>query len=146
MRKAVQCYKIGDHIFINSQEAPKDNPTDASDTEKFIDESDPSLWVATVVEIRVYNAWNVWIRVRWFYRPEDLPSGRQSYHGKNEIIKSVQKDIVSTRTVAGHAEVTRWEETEDATNEIEGLFWRQTFDHVNGKLSVSLLPLQCADN
>ena len=141
-----EIFKIGDHIFVNSEERPKDDTTDASDIETFIDESNLSLWVATVVEVRAYNAWSVWILVEWFYRPEDLPHGRQSYHGKNEIINSTQQDVVSALTVAGHGKVTYWEETNDMTNEIEGLFWRQTFDHINGKLSVSLLPPQCADN
>ena len=106
---------------------------------KTIDETDNTLWVAAVVEVRAQNAWNVWVRIEWFYRPDELPGGRQPYHGRREVIKSPVQDIISAHTVAGHADVTHWEEMDDTKDSdgIDGLFWRQTFDPFTGKLSVS---------
>ena len=97
-----------------------------------------------MVEVRAQNAWNVWVRIEWFYRPDELPGGRQPYHGKREVIKSPVQDIISAHTVAGHADVTHWEEMDDTKDAegIDGLFWRQTFDPFTKKLSVSsLCPL-----
>lgn len=135
-------FELNHTIFVNSQEQPEEGVKDEDDSlAKTIVDTDDTLWVASVVEIRAQNAWNVWVRIEWFYRPDELPGGRQSYHGKKEVIKSPVQDIISAHTVAGHADVTHWEEMDDSQDAdgIDGLFWRQTFDPSTGKLSV--LPL-----
>ena len=89
--------------------------------------------------IRAQQRWDVWVRVLWYYRPEELPTGRQPYHGKKEIIKSSAEDFISVHTVAGHASVTHWKEIDD-DNDVEGisgLFWRQTFDPYTKTSSVT---------
>jgi len=115
--------------------------------QKTIDETDSTLWVAAVVEVRAQNAWNVWVRIEWFYRPDELPGGRQPYHGKREVIKSPVQDIISAHTVAGHADVTHWEEMDDTKDAdgIDGLFWRQTFDPYSGKLGVCPSSSSCSE-
>jgi hypothetical protein len=126
-------------IFVNSQEPEDDGTKEEDDVPaKTIDETDKSLWVAEVIEVRAQSAWNVWVRVRWFYRPEELPGGRQPYHGRREIVKSSVEDVISAHSVAGHADVTHWEEMDDSMDAdgIDGLFWRQTFDPVGNILSV----------
>ena len=136
-------FQLNDTIFVNSQEQEEavGSKEEGDAPAKTIDETDNTLWVAAVVEVRAQNAWNVWVRIEWFYRPEELPGGRQPYHGRREIIKSPVQDIISAHTVAGHADVTYWEEMDDTKDAdgIDGLFWRQTFDPVTFKLSVSLL-------
>jgi hypothetical protein len=136
-------FGLNDKIFVNSQEPPDDGTKEEDDEapQKTIDDTDKTLWVANVVEVRAQNAWNVWVRIEWFYRPDELPGGRQPYHGKREVIKSSVQDIISAHTVAGHADVTHWEEMDDAKDSdgIDGLFWRQTFDPYEGKLSVLAL-------
>jgi hypothetical protein len=136
---------LHDTIFVNSQEQDEDDNKEEDEAHaKTIDETDNTLWVAAVVEVRAQNAWNVWVRIEWFYRPDELPGGRQPYHGKREVIKSPVQDIISAHTVAGHADVTHWEEMDDAKDAdgIDGLFWRQTFDPFTKKLSVgSPFPL-----
>lgn len=130
-------FELHDTIFVNSQEQPEDATKEEDEAvAKTIDDTDNTLWVANVVEVRAQNAWNVWVRIEWFYRPDELPGGRQPYHGKKEVIKSPVQDIISAHTVAGHADVTHWNEMDDSQDGIDGLFWRQTFDPSSGKLSV----------
>jgi hypothetical protein len=73
---------------------------------------------------------HVFLRVYWLYRPEDLPGGRQSYHGANELIASNDMDIIDAMTVNGGAKVVHWQEQKDKTEILnpEQLFWRQTLD------------------
>lgn len=132
-------FSLDDTIFVNSQEQPEDGAENNNDeTTKTIDETDATLWVARIRQIRASHAWNVYAEIEWFYRPEELPGGRRSYHGKREIINSAVRDIISAHTVAGHADVTHWEEMDDRQDAdgIDGLFWRQTYDPFLDKLSV----------
>lgn len=55
-------------------------------------------WVARILEIRAADEHHVYARVYWMYSPEEIPanstdrratvSGRQPYHGANELIAS----------------------------------------------------------
>ena len=75
------------------------------------------------------------------YWPEELPrSGRLDYHAQNELIASNFIEIVDAMTVADKVEVIHMEEKQDEPP-IEGLFWRQKFDHLTKRLSVSSLCL-----
>ena len=133
-------FELNDTIFVNSLEPPEDGVKEDEDPpSKTIDETDNTLWVAAVIEVRAQSPWNVWARVEWFYRPDELPVGRQPYHGKREVIKSPVQDIISAHAVAGHADVTHWEEMDDSQDSdgIDGLFWRQTYDPTTNKLSVA---------
>ena len=135
-------FELHDTIFVNSEEPEEDSAREEDDVPaKTIDETDKTLWVAEVIEVRAQSAWNVWVRIKWFYRPEELPGGRQPHHGKREIIKSSVEDVISAHTVAGHADVTHWEEMDDSMDAdgIDGLFWRQTFDPAKNTLSVVFL-------
>src|SRR5271168_5241059 len=78
-------FELHDTIFVNSQEQPEDTTKEEDEAAaKTIDDTDNTLWVANVVEVRAQNAWNVWVRIEWFYRPDELPGGRQPYHGRRE--------------------------------------------------------------
>ena len=48
---------------------------------------------------------NVLLKIQWFYRPEDLPNGRQMYHGFQELIESAHSDYVSVDTARCIVEV-----------------------------------------
>jgi hypothetical protein len=63
--------------------------------------------------VRAKDNQHVYLRLFWLYWPDELPSGRQPYHGANEFIMSNAMDIVDAMTVAGPAEVTHWDEQED---------------------------------
>lgn len=99
-------------------------------------------WVAKILEIRARDEVNVFIRVYWMYRPEDLPGGRRQYHARNELIASNAMDIINAQTVNGKAFVLHWIEEDDKSEILDParLFWRQAiaFNHPRkqSKLSV----------
>lgn len=55
-------------------------------------------WVARLLEVRASDELHVYARIYWMYSPDELPagtvdgkktiSGRQPYHGQNELIAS----------------------------------------------------------
>lgn len=104
-------------------------------------------WKAKVLEVRALDAEHVYIRVSWLNRPEDMMGGRQIFHGRSEIIPTNQMDVISALSVNGIFSLKHWDEFEDGTQEIffeeDEYFWRQTFDVVSKRLSVSLKQLLC---
>lgn len=57
-----------------------------------------NFWVGQILEIRAADDHHVYARIYWMYSPDELPpttldrkqtiSGRQPYHGANELIAS----------------------------------------------------------
>lgn len=56
-------------------------------------------WIARILEIRASDEHHVYARIYWMYSPDEIPagtrdannnvvSGRQPYHGQNELIAS----------------------------------------------------------
>jgi hypothetical protein len=67
--------------------------------------------------------------VQWLYRPEDLPGGRKTNHGRSELIVSNHMDIIEAFTVEDRAKVTHWNEDPDSDWPLKDqLFWRQFYD------------------
>lgn len=97
---------------------------------------------ARILEIRARDPQNVYARVYWVYRPEHTPSGRQPYHGENELIASNHMEIVDALTFVGRANVVHWvqEDGVQAPAPTEGMYWRQKYDFLSGKISVSPSP------
>ena len=102
-----------------------------------LNEQDSKIWVgvARIVQIR-RGSKNIWIRVAWYYSPDDLTDGRQPYHGKYEIIRSTLEDIISAEAVADPCQVVHWDEYDDKQRCLDVLFWRQTWNPKSKKLSV----------
>ncbi|KAI4190887.1 MAG: hypothetical protein L6R41_000488 [Letrouitia leprolyta] len=98
---------------------------------------------ARILEIRARDPQNVYARVYWVYRPEHTPSGRQPYHGENELIASNHMEIVDALTFVGRANVVHWvqEDGVQAPAPTEGMYWRQKYDFLSGKISA--LPTYC---
>ncbi len=92
-------------------------------------------WKGQVLEVRALDPEHVYIRVAWLNRPEDLPGGRKSYHGKNELIPTNQMDVIDAMSVNGKLEVGHWEEKDDDSMlpMEDQYFWRQTLDYGNMK-------------
>jgi len=84
--------------------------------------------VAKVLEVRAKDNQHVYLRVFWLYWPDELPNGRQPYHGANEFIMSNAMDIVDAMTVAAPAEVTQWDEEKDEQEDLGQRFFRQFLD------------------
>lgn len=88
--------------------------------------------------MRALDQEHVYVRVAWFNRPEDLPTGRQPYHGKNELIPSNEMDIIDAMAVNGRLEVIHWDEFDDdsAMMPEDQYFWRQTYEFLTSTYSV----------
>lgn len=66
-----------------------------------------NCWVAKILEIRAVDEIHVYARVYWMYFPDELPvnthdngklvSGRQPYHGQNELIASNHSKLTLAR-------------------------------------------------
>lgn len=125
---------MGETVFINhSANVPQTIPENPDDLA--FDRA--NNWIAKVLEVRAKDPQHVYLRVFWLYWPEELPHGREHYHGEGEVVMSNHMEVVDAMTVAARAEVTRWNEL-DADEEMGQLFWRQFFDvREKGKLSVS---------
>ncbi|RPA90551.1 hypothetical protein L873DRAFT_1717284 [Choiromyces venosus 120613-1] len=113
-------FALNEHIFVNHSNIPHGTDLGASDDKKF--------WVARVLEIRAVDESHVYLRVYWLYWPEELPGGRQPYHGAKEIIASNHMEIIDAMTVSGRATVKHWMEL-DEEEDLPDLFWRQKFDY-----------------
>ncbi|GJT27249.1 chromatin remodeling protein SHL-like protein isoform X2 [Tanacetum coccineum] len=69
-------------------------------------ESKPS-YIATVVEIYANNASHdhVTVRVKWYYRPEEVVGGRRKFHRVKEVFISDHFDVQSAGTIEGTCRV-----------------------------------------
>lgn len=96
-------------------------------------------WKAKVLEVRALDSEHVFIRVAWLNRPEDLDSGRQAYHGTNELIPTNRMDVIDAMSVNGTFEIVKWDDGDNDTAVVshEQYFWRQTLDYCENKISVS---------
>ena len=97
-----------------------------------------SVTLLPILEIRASDSSNVFVRVYWMYWPDELPRGREYYHGRSELVGSNHLEIIDAMTVSEKAQVTILEESEDSPA-ATGLYWRQKFDFVTKKLAVSIL-------
>lgn len=99
---------------------------------------DPALtanWVALVLEVRAADSYHVYLRLFWMYWPDELPGGRENYHGAYELIASNHMEIVDAMTVTDKADVLQLKD--DSPTPTRDLYWRQTLDFLTNKLSVS---------
>ncbi|KAK9454885.1 hypothetical protein V1511DRAFT_459670 [Dipodascopsis uninucleata] len=117
-------FTVGDFVFVNHSNIVSEN----------IILSDPTkYWIGRVLEIRASDASHVYIRLFWMYWPNELPNGRQYYHGKKELVASNHMDVIDAMTVAGKALVSHWLELDD-DDRLNDLFWRQFYDSYTGEL------------
>ncbi|KAH6667248.1 hypothetical protein B0J14DRAFT_659223 [Halenospora varia] len=66
------------------------------------------------------------VLVEYLYWPEELESGRQSYHSAWELIGSDHWQVVSVESLVRVVEVNYWDEEEEGEPP-RGRFWRQTY-------------------
>ncbi|KAH7408139.1 hypothetical protein DE146DRAFT_606612 [Phaeosphaeria sp. MPI-PUGE-AT-0046c] len=110
-------FEVGQCVFIEKQ--PEKQDVDGS----------IQHWVGQVLEVRAGDASHVYLRVYWFYRPEDLPGGRQPHHGECELVASNHMDIIEALSVSDKADVKYWDEDPEKPWPLkQQLFWRQSFD------------------
>ena len=123
-----QKFSLGSTVYINRHSPAPPAPPPGSSEEAILDYDRTNLWVAKVLEVRAKDNQHVYLRLFWLYWPDELPSGRQAYHGANEFVMSNAMDIVDAMTVAGPAEVTQWNEEKDEQEDLGQRFFRQFLD------------------
>ncbi|KAK6505340.1 hypothetical protein TWF481_007245 [Arthrobotrys musiformis] len=115
-------FKVGDIVEIKRPE--DDDETSGPRKE----------WFAKVQDVRAESSAKVFLRIAWFYWPEDLPGGRMEYHGRNELVESNHPDIVDATTVNSKPDIKEWDESdEDVT--FDGYYYRQQFDYLSKQLT-----------
>lgn len=120
-------FGIQDYVYVNNGYVPRNGEV----------EDEHQFWIARVLEVRASDEAHVYLRVYWMYWPEELPRGREYYHGKAELVASNHMEIIDAMTVSDKAEITSVREEDDAPTAI-GLYWRQTFDFPTQKVSVGI--------
>ncbi|KAK6541244.1 hypothetical protein TWF694_008610 [Orbilia ellipsospora] len=91
-------------------------------------------WVARVLQIKASDSSHVYLRVAWFYWPDELPMGRQDYHGVNELIESNHPDIIDAMSIENLADIKEWDESNE-DEELSAYYYRQKFDYPTQQLS-----------
>ena len=107
-----------------------------------------NVWIGKIQEIRLERCHKVFFRVFWLYWPEELPGGREPYHGQWELILSNHADIVELSTVSDVADVLTWDELDERCGLISNTpFWRQTYNllqrHSLRKKGLSFVRRHC---
>ncbi|CAN9201820.1 unnamed protein product, partial [Alternaria alternata] len=129
-------FQVGQMVFVRKSE------------QDHVEEGPDSIqhWLAKVLEVRAGDASHVYLRVFWAYRPEDLPGGRQPYHGRAELIISNHMDIIEAVTVESSAEVAHWNDDPDSMALLaDQLFFRQSYDITKKTNRLSKLNTYCID-
>ena len=126
---ADQTFTRGDTVYINHTFPVPAPPTlNASDEEKLSYDKE-NLWVGRIMECRASDEAHVYLKVMWLYWPDELPMGRQPYHGIRELVASNAVDVVDAQSIASAATVNYWDEDDDESDTRVGEpYWRQTFD------------------
>jgi len=121
-------YSSGQVVYINRKPNRSSPPPDATEDEMLRFDKE-NFWVGLIAEFRAEDQENVYVRVFWLYWPDELPMGRQSYHGDRELVLSNHVDIIEAQTIACHAEVSSWDESDDSNKTVlHERYWRQTYD------------------
>lgn len=91
-------YFSDNYIFVANESTIERQKSMASREQLGPRQKSDDDWVARILEIRASDEHHVYARVYWMYWPDELPigttdgrksvSGRQPYHGQNELIAS----------------------------------------------------------
>lgn len=103
-------------------------------------------WIAELLEIRAVDPAHVFLRIFWLYRPEDLPEGRQGYHGDDEVIPSNQMQIIDAMTINSKVDsLSKYNEEDDSalTSGYDDFLWRQTLNIRSTSKALSVLRTYC---
>jgi hypothetical protein len=89
-----------------------------------------------ILEIKCHDPDRVYIRLYLFYHPEHLPGGRQTFHGRRELMATNHMVVMDAANIVRQANIKHWNEGLGQALP-DGLYWRQEFDIPTGTLSVS---------
>ena len=140
-------YSLGQIVYVNRRMPPPPAPPADASADERLEYDKENFWPGLISEFRVEDQEKVYVRLFWLYWPDELPMGRQPYHGKNELILSNHVDIVEAQTIACHAAISHWDEADDSNKILEERYWRQMLDinklRTHPGLSLSKLRKYC---
>ncbi|KAF2096657.1 hypothetical protein NA57DRAFT_78257 [Rhizodiscina lignyota] len=141
---ARETFEVNDIILVQNEEDDPAPQVKSSKKASSVAEFLKNKWVAQVLDVRAGDEQHVYLRVYWLFRPEDLPIGRQPYHGTMEVIPSNEMQIIDAMTVDGKITIKHWDEDDDdADCPSDYVYWRQVFDTRKGKTGLSELRKHC---
>jgi hypothetical protein len=142
-----QKFTVGSIVYVNKSDPPASPPPPEAGEKEMLKWDKDNLWVAKVLEVRATDTSHVYLRVFWLYWPDELPNGRQKYHGANELVMSNAMEIVDAMSVAAEAEVKQWDESNDEQEDLGPVFFRQFLDiNAKGGPMLSELRRHCVCN
>ncbi|KIW22894.1 uncharacterized protein PV07_11142 [Cladophialophora immunda] len=122
-------FTLGSFAYVNRHLPPQPAPSEDASEEEKLEYDKANFWVALVSEIKAEDQATVFARVFWLYWPDELPMGRQPYHGKRELVMSNHVDIIEAQTLTWTAEISHWNESDDSNKtQLGETYWRQTLD------------------
>jgi hypothetical protein len=75
-------YSLGQIVYVNRRMPPPPAPPADASADKRLEYDKENLWPGLISEFRAASQEKVYVRLFWLYWPEELPMGRQPYHGK----------------------------------------------------------------
>ncbi|KIX99022.1 uncharacterized protein Z520_05483 [Fonsecaea multimorphosa CBS 102226] len=127
-------YTAGQFVYVNRHMPPPPAPPENASSAEKLKYDKENLWVGVVSEFKALDRETVYVRLFWLYWPEELPMGRQPYHGRKELVMSNQVDIIEAQALTWGAEVSYWDESDDSNKtELGERYWRQTYDINKGR-------------
>ncbi|KAK5202178.1 hypothetical protein LTR41_012055 [Exophiala xenobiotica] len=123
-------YSSGHIVYVNRHTPVRPSPPAEATVDEKLQYDKENLWVGLISDFRAAGTQEkLYVRVFWLYWPEELPIGRQPYHGERELILSNHVDIIEVQTIASHAEISHWDENDDSNRTVlQERYWRQTLD------------------
>ncbi|KAH7882991.1 hypothetical protein F5I97DRAFT_1978297 [Phlebopus sp. FC_14] len=106
-------------------------------------------WIAKIREIAAANAEEVWVRVQWFWSPDEVSQVIKSFHpefcGQYEKIFSDNHDIISSQCFAGLVEVKRYNEQnlEQLGIGDDDWFFRYNFEYTAKRINPKVATVAC---
>jgi hypothetical protein len=103
-----------------------------------------NTWVGRIQQVKAAKQDEVYVRIFYLYWPEELPKGRETYHGTNELVLSNHADIIDATSIMNEAEIMQLPDDEATVPPAPGqYYWRQTHNVKKVGKSLSTLPRYC---
>jgi len=117
-------FHIGDNIFVLPTLPDKESSN----------LPDEDLWIAKIDAIRAQASHNAWMRVQWYYHPDELSSSIKSFQsrfcGTRERILSTHYDLIPTISCNGEVNVVEFKESVTMDDIPEDTFYYRLKYHV----------------
>ncbi|KAF9224845.1 hypothetical protein BS17DRAFT_53556 [Gyrodon lividus] len=106
-------------------------------------------WIGRIREIRASGPDNVWVRVQWYWSPQEVAQVIKSFHpefcGQYEKLFSGNHDIVSSQCFSGLVQVKEYDERklEQPFIEEDDWFCRYQFEYTSKRITPKPATIVC---